>query len=176
MKVLHLLRHAKSDWDDTALSDHARPLSRRGLTAAKSMGAFLEAERFGVERVFSSTAQRAQDTTRLLGNALKDAQISFHDGLYMTSPEQILTFIHTVAEPAETIMLVGHNPATQDLALHLIGRAARGQRPALDDLRDKYPTGALCTIRFDAPRWDRIAPGSGTLVRFLKPRALPSQD
>lgn len=176
MKIVHLLRHAKSDWDDTGLSDHERPLSRRGLTAAKAMGMFLEAERFHVERVFSSTARRAQDTTHLLGKVLKDAEISFHDTLYMTSTEQILGFIHAVPESVNTIMLVGHNPATQDLALHLIARAARGQRPALDDLRDKYPTGALCSIRFDTPRWDKIAPGTGTLMRFLKPRALPLQD
>ena len=30
MKTLHLLRHAKSSWDNPTLDDHNRPLAARG--------------------------------------------------------------------------------------------------------------------------------------------------
>ena len=41
MRVLYLLRHAKSSWDDPALSDSERPLSRRGVRDAKRIAEHL---------------------------------------------------------------------------------------------------------------------------------------
>src|SRR5438105_2563513 len=38
MKILTLIRHAKSNWDDTALTDKERPLNKRGLHDAPAMG------------------------------------------------------------------------------------------------------------------------------------------
>ena len=34
MKRLILMRHAKSSWKDSALSDHERPLNKRGREAS----------------------------------------------------------------------------------------------------------------------------------------------
>ena len=45
MITLSLLRHAKANWDDPALKDFDRPLSRRGETAAPRMGAYMAAQR-----------------------------------------------------------------------------------------------------------------------------------
>lgn len=172
MKLVHLVRHAKSDWGDAALPDHARPLSKRGIDAAKAMGRRLAGENFRVDAVFCSTAQRARETWELFSQALGEMPVSFHDGLYMVSPRDLLEFIQRTPEAAESLVLVGHNPATHDIALQLVGHAAKGQREALAQLKEKYPTGALCTIRFDAARWRSVGPGKGTLVRFLRPRDL----
>ncbi|MCU0239254.1 MAG: hypothetical protein MUC29_07415 [Pyrinomonadaceae bacterium] len=38
MKILYLLRHAKSSWDNPNISDFDRPLNQRGLEAAPFMG------------------------------------------------------------------------------------------------------------------------------------------
>ncbi len=172
MKLLHLLRHAKSDWTDTDLSDHQRPLSKRGVSATKAMGEALAAEAFQVDAVFCSTARRAKDTIARIGRHLRKMPTSYHDGLYMAPPEDLLSFIHDAPESAQSVMLVGHNPATHDLALTLIGRAGPGCRKALAQLRVKYPTGALCSIKFNVKQWRDIAPGGGTLTRFLRPRDL----
>lgn len=172
MKVLHLLRHAKSDWDDTALSDHERPLNKRGIAAAKAMGRHLAAEDFQIDLIFCSTAERARATLQRLGRNLRRIPTTFHDELYLVSPQDVLTFIRRMPENAQSIMLVGHNPTTHDIALSLIARAAPGRRRDLAELKDKYPTGALCTIRFPAAHWRQVAPGTGTLVRFLRPRDL----
>ena len=40
MRTLHLLRHAKSSWDDLGIRDHDRPLSGRGERAAAAMAAY----------------------------------------------------------------------------------------------------------------------------------------
>jgi phosphohistidine phosphatase len=172
MKVLHLLRHAKSDWGNLSLSDEARPLNKRGIAAAKAMGRHLAGEDFQVDAVFCSTAKRARETYALLGRHLRKVPVSFHDTLYMVSPHDLLEFIRRAPESSESIMLVGHNPTTHDIALSLVARAAPGQRQALATLKEKYPTGALTTIRFSASHWRQITPGTGTLVRFLRPRDL----
>ncbi len=36
-KQLFIIRHAKSDWDDPKLSDHDRPLNKRGHKNAPEM-------------------------------------------------------------------------------------------------------------------------------------------
>lgn len=173
MKTLHLLRHAKSDWGDLSLSDHERPLNKRGLAAAKAMGRRLADEDFEVDAVFCSTARRARETLELLGRRLRKAPVVFTDTLYMVSPQDLFDFIHRAPETAQSILIVGHNPATHDAALSLTARAAPGQRQALVNLKEKYPTCAFTTIRFNAANvWRNVAPGTGTLMGFLRPRDL----
>lgn len=172
MKVLHLLRHAKSDWVDSNLSDHDRPLSKRGVAATKAIGETLANEGFQVDAVFCSSAVRAKETIARIGRHLPMMRVSFHDDLYMVSTHDLLAFIHSAPEDAESILLVGHNPSTHDLALTLTARAAPGGKKALAQLRVKYPTGALCSIKFNVKHWREIGPATGTLMRFLRPRDL----
>ncbi|MCS6796145.1 MAG: histidine phosphatase family protein, partial [Raineya sp.] len=59
MKILYLLRHAKSSWKEPELSDFERPLNRRGKKDAPAMGAFLKAKNIRLELIVSSPAKRA---------------------------------------------------------------------------------------------------------------------
>ncbi len=172
MKVVHLLRHAKSDWDDVSLTDHERPLSKRGIAAAKAMGRHLGTEAFQVDAIYCSTACRARETLKHLGRAVHNVPVVLTDALYMVTPEDVFILIKRAPETAQSLLVIGHNPTTQDAALSLIGRAAPGQREALNELRAKYPTGALASIRCNLPRWRNLVPGVGTLLRFLTPRDL----
>ena len=66
-----------------------------------------------------------------------------------------------------SVMLVGHQPGIQDLALALVGRGA-----GLDRLSGKFPTAALATIAVPAP-WSRLERGAGTILGMVKPKQLP---
>jgi phosphohistidine phosphatase len=66
-------------------------------------------------------------------------------------------------------MLVGHQPAIQELALDLAGDGAELAR-----LRAKFPTGALATLLF-AGDWSELAPGSAELVAYVKPKELAGE-
>ena len=68
-KKLILFRHAKSDWDSGAASDHARPLARRGVEAARVMGKFLMSAGEVPDQVLCSTAVRAMATVQLAAKA-----------------------------------------------------------------------------------------------------------
>jgi phosphohistidine phosphatase len=134
------------------------------------MGRHLAAEIFQTDLIFCSTAKRARETLEGLGRTFRRIPTTFHDELYLVSPQDVLAFIRRAPENAQSIMLVGHNPTTHDISLSLIARSAPGRQQDLAKLKEKYSTGALCTIRFSAAHWRQIAPGAGTLVRFLKPR------
>ena len=175
MKTLHLLRHAKSDWADADLTDHERPLNARGDAAAKAMGTRLAAENFEVSAIFCSTATRARETHQLLSKPLPRIPATFHDELYMVSSNELLAFIRGAPDSHKSIMLIGHNPVTQELALSLITRAGRGAKESLCAMKEKYSTGALCTIAFEVSQWRQIAPGKGTLVRYLRPKDLATE-
>ena len=81
-----------------------------------------------------------------------------------------------VADTHQSIMLIGHNPATHALALSMIARAATGAGKSLAALKEKYSTGALCTIGFEVAEWSQISPGKGTLVRYLRPKDLTAES
>lgn len=158
---LLLLRHAKSSWDDPALADFDRPLAPRGRGAAKLIGAYLRDERIRVQLVLCSSARRALQTLELVAPS---GEARIERELYGASASQLLERLRRVPDDAEAVMLIGHNPAIQDLAIGLTAGAG-------DVLRDKFPTGALATVSFAGP-WRALALGHGELVGFVRPREL----
>jgi phosphohistidine phosphatase len=172
LKTLHLLRHAKAEpaiADDPA--DHARPLAKRGRKAAEAMAKYLAECGFTVDRAFSSTAARTKETLVALQPVLGSIPVAYRDRLYMIDTDDLLNFIRQIPETAESVLLVGHNPAYHEIALRLIGKAP-GQSEAWQNLKEKFPTGALCSISFDVSHWNDIKPRGGTLRGFVRPRDL----
>src|SRR5437764_13379774 len=84
MKTLFLIRHAKSSWDDPALSDKDRPLSDRGRRDAPKMGKRLAKRDVKPDLILSSPARRALTTAEVIAKELDDKlkDIGVHDLLY----------------------------------------------------------------------------------------------
>lgn len=55
MKSLLILRHAKSSWKHQELTDHDRPLNKRGKKDAARMGKLLKKENLIPDLIISST-------------------------------------------------------------------------------------------------------------------------
>jgi phosphohistidine phosphatase len=171
MLTLALLRHAKSSWDDAALGDHERPLSKRGSKAAPRVGRYLATEGFAPDVVLSSDSVRTRATVALLLPELSSAprEVVYAPELYLASPADLLGRIRTVGDAAKTLLVVGHNPGLHMLALSLVGRGAPS---AIAALAQGYPTAALAILRFKGKEWADIAPGRGELMAFVVPREL----
>lgn len=168
MKTLVLLRHAKSAWDSADLPDIDRPLSPRGQKAAPLMGERLRKAGYTPDLVLCSTAKRARETLDLIAGSLpKKVKIQHLKELYMAVPREMLNVLVKVADGAETVMLIGHNPGIGSLAGWLAGE---GDSEALAKIRRKFPTAAAAVITFDVARWSDVAGEGGTLVAFLRPR------
>ena len=69
MKTVLLLRHAKSDWGDDGLADFDRPLAERGKKDAPAMGNVLVDFNCVPDKIVSSPAERAKQTSQLVAQA-----------------------------------------------------------------------------------------------------------
>ncbi len=167
MKRLYLLRHAKSSWDDPTLADHDRPLAPRGRRAAKVMAKHLGRKGIAPELVLCSPSRRTRQTlTRIAPSMGKSADVQIEHGLYAASAPVLLEVLHEVPDEVESVMLIGHNPGIQDLALSLARAGSKRAR-----VRSKFPTAALATLEHNGS-WRELAPGSAELVSFVKPKEL----
>ena len=167
MKTLTLLRHAKSGWDDPSLSDFARPLNARGREAARAMGRELRALGLAWDRVLASPAARVTETIDGLRESYGPIAPVYDETIYLASLEALLDIVRATDDGCATLLVVGHNPGMERLALLL----SRGG-PLHDEVALKYPTGALAEIAFAIDHWRDVGESGGTLARFLRPRDL----
>jgi phosphohistidine phosphatase len=165
MKRLFLLRHAKSSWDESGLADHERPLAKRGRQASKVIGEHLREEGIVPELVLCSPSARTRETLERIGLG-DDAEVRIEDDLYGASAGDLLEVLHGVADEVGSVMLIGHNPGIEDLALQVAGSGEE-----LERMRQKFPTAALATLDFDG-EWSGLGPGGAELVAFVKPKEL----
>ena len=172
MRRLILLRHAKSD-RPAGVPDRDRPLAERGRAAAPRMGTYLVREGLRPGHVMVSPARRTQETWEAvraaMGEALAGIEAETVPMIYEAPAPRLLDAVRAAPDQATCLMLVGHNPGLQDLAVEL---AARGDRRARERLATQFPTAAVAVIDLEAERWAEIAWGQGVLERFVKPRDL----
>jgi len=174
MRIL-LLRHAKSSWDTPGLTDHDRPLARRGQRAAPAMGAHFAGTGLRVDRIVSSTAARARSTARLFRKAFDERiPLTERRDLYHADRIDLLSIAVEEAkgEDDARILLVGHNPGMHDLAMFLCGE---GESEDIARLEAKFPTCALAEFDLPGNSTVHLQRGACTLLRFVHPRDLPTQ-
>jgi len=176
MLTLTLLRHAKSSWDQPALDDHERPLAKRGKKAAPEIGAALAAMGLRPDLVLCSGAARARATLDLVLKKLGGPvpEVVYDDAIYMATPNALLARLRRVGpgaagETPRHVMLVGHNPGLEELALLLVGSGAADDTARMTE---KFPTAAVAVVGFNAESWAAIKPDSGRLEHFLTPKQL----
>lgn len=171
---LLLLRHAKSDWSDPSLGDHDRPLAPRGARAAGDMARFLRREKLVPPVVISSSSVRTRETWQRVAAKLEHApEPVFTDQLYLATASSMLKLLAGCPAEHSRVMLIGHNPGIERLALMLaLTCEAESDSGALATLRSKYPTGALAVLESDARSWAEVESRGARLVRFVRPRDL----
>jgi phosphohistidine phosphatase len=168
VKRLWLLRHAKSSWDDPSLPDTDRPLAPRGRRAVELLAAHLAVSEVRPSVVLCSSSLRTRETLAAILSALGDAlEIRIERALYGAGAAELLRRLRQVSNRTTSVMLIGHNPGIQDLAL---GLASSG--PALASLREKFPTGALATVDVEVERWRDVDNGIAMATNLVTPRSL----
>jgi phosphohistidine phosphatase len=168
MSQLTLLRHAKSSWADTGQEDRERPLAPRGRKAARRLAGYVRDEGIHPDLVLCSPAARATETLDLVRPGLgQDADVRVEEALYGAGASELLDRLRQLPESVGWVMLVGHNPGLQQLAVHL---ARDG--PLRERARSHFPTGALATLRLRSATWAELGPGQADLVAWVAPREL----
>jgi phosphohistidine phosphatase len=171
MKILGLLRHAKSDWEDTAQRDFDRGLNARGRKGARVIGRHIREHGPQWDVVLASPAVRV--TATLEGAGLPQEPV-YDQRLYLASYDTIIETIEAHAEngddEAGSVLIVGHNPGLQDVLLELV---APGKENALfREASVKFPTAAYAVLECDVEHWSQLKRYCAELVHFVRPRDL----
>ena len=164
-----MLRHAKSSWDDPELPDRLRPLAPRGVRAVGAVARRLRTTAVAPDLVLCSPARRALQTWEGVAPGVpRGASVEVDEAIYHADGDELLARLRRVPTQIESVLLVGHNPGLQDLAVDLVGS---GDAQLRERLVTKLPTGALVTL--DVPGdWHDMARGAATLVDYVVPREL----
>jgi phosphohistidine phosphatase len=173
-----LVRHVKSAWNDASIADHDRPLSPRGAKALPRLQDHLAQAAPPPELVLCSTSRRTVDTLAGIRAAVpQHARVETEQAVYDASADTLLGRLQLIDGDIGCALVIGHNPAVQDLALFLVGAGDPDMRAQLSA---KLPTGAAVTLSFEGA-WGDLGlarPDSMTcscLVRRLRDGLDPIQ-
>jgi phosphohistidine phosphatase len=159
MKTLYLLRHAKSSWDDSSVSDFDRPLNERGEKAAPFVGSLMKERGMTPEAIISSPAKRAKQTAKLVAKAAEfPSKISYDERIYEASTARLLAVMGEIADGIDSVMIVGHNPGMESLIWYLTGKM------------EPMPTAALAVIELNVDRWSDVSEGGSLLITLIRPK------
>ena len=155
------MRHAKSSWDDAAMSDFERPLNTRGLKTAPLMGEYIRENQLQPELIVSSPAERARQTAQLVKESAQiKSEIIFNEKIYEASVERLLEVIAEQPETVESILLIGHNPGLEGLV-----KFTTGELHAM-------PTAALGIVDLPIDKWSDINASKGNLRELIRPKEI----
>jgi phosphohistidine phosphatase len=162
MKDLLLLRHAKSSWEDSELSDFERPLNARGKKDAPRIGKLILKEKLTPHRIISSSAVRARSTADIVAEKCQyKGKISFRRSLYAARPQEYFYALQSLKDDYTLVLVVGHNPAIIELIELLTGMA------------ESIPTCALAHIKLPVKKWKELRLGTKyELVKIWRPKEL----
>lgn len=162
MKVIVLVRHAKSSWKDYGLDDFDRPLNKRGKKNAPFMGQKLKERGVFPDLILSSPAKRARKTAISMAKVIgyPEKKITYHENMYLPSARYLFELVKNQDDENETVMLFGHNPGFNDFADLLVE----------EHTVHNIPTSGVYCIRFNTDSWKNIKEGKGEPVFFDYPK------
>ena len=167
MKVLGLLRHAKSDWGQSDKRDFDRGLNARGRKGAGLIGKHIRDHGVKWDKLVASPAERVKVT---LEGADIGIEPEWDRRLYLASTDTIFDVIREDGGDADTLLLAGHNPGFGDMVFELV--SPKNENDLFDEAKVKFPTAAFAVFELDIDDWEDLAEGCGKLVHFARPRDL----
>lgn len=164
MKTLLLMRHAKSSWKDSSLSDFQRPLKKRGEKDMLRIAQVLKEEDQIPDFVLSSPALRARETIEILSNELgiEEELIEFVDEFYGAEIEDFFDVLADLPDSYKKVMVVGHNPSLEAFLQTLTGEI------------DSLSTASVALIKLGIQSWEDIDADEqiGQLREIWRPKEL----
>lgn len=167
MKSIHLIRHAKSSWEDPAQADILRPLNARGIRSCKVMAPQLISVGCSFDHIFCSTAVRAQSTINLIAQALPSYDIQWHveEAIYTFDYQLLLFWLSKMNNDFDSLTIIGHNPALTNL-LNFLTNAKISNLPTCAYARLNNPS---------QQDWQALKPMTFQLDCFITPKTVISQ-
>ncbi|HRX28546.1 MAG TPA: histidine phosphatase family protein [Saprospiraceae bacterium] len=162
MKKIYLIRHAKSDWGNSNLRDHDRPLNERGISNAKAMADFASRKLEKPQLIMTSTAKRAEATAQYFINAFAGLSFGVQEKseLYHSTEEEILNILSLVDDEINTVYLFAHNPGLTFFANEI----------NTNIYIDNVATTGILDINYAGDSWLDISFDSLKLIDYYYPK------
>jgi phosphohistidine phosphatase len=162
MKILILVRHAKSDWGNPGLDDFDRPLNERGKKDAPVMAKRLKDKKVKVDAVIASPAKRAAKTAKIFAEEMDVNKDDFilKDELYMAGEDSFFKVIESINNKFSSVAIFSHNNGITDFA------------NLLTDARiDNIPTCGVFAIKIVSDSWKDFRKAKKEFWFFDYPKA-----
>lgn len=160
MKRIMIMRHGKSDWHNN-LRDFDRPLNKRGKRAAAFMGAELKKRDIVPDKIISSPAKRAEETTKhIVQNLGFNKEIEWNKAFYFDYTNEVISVLRGLDDNTNSVLIVGHNPTWSELVSYFTVEFI------------EMLTASIAVLEFDSKKWMELDKGSCKLKQFLKPKDL----
>jgi len=159
MKMLYIVRHAKSSWKDMSLDDFDRPLNKRGKLNAPLMGKRLKKKKILPDMMLSSSALRTKLTAKSIAKELNYSKdIIYKDDMYESSASFLHAMLRKLNDKSSSVFIFGHHSGLNMLAQKYV------------DFKENIPTCGIVEIRFDCRKWSDISTKNATLISFDYPK------
>ncbi len=162
MKLLLLIRHAKSSWDNASLSDFDRPLNARGIKDADEMVLRLKQKISSIDAFISSPAQRARTTAEkfITSFGADKSAILFDQGLYLSSESYFDKCISNIDNKFTTVAIFSHNPGITDF-VNSLNTAVK---------TDNVPTCGIFAVKAATDNWKSFANATKDFLFYDYPK------
>lgn len=163
MKILLLVRHAKSSWENFSVTDEERPLNDRGKKNAPEMAKRLLKKKIGIDAFLSSPAKRARTTAEYFAEVygVQKKQILLFPELYLAGHDAFVKVIREAPEKADSIAVFSHNNGITEFANRLSEARI-----------DNMPTCAVFAVKCPIRHWIDFQPEGNDYYFFDFPKSL----
>lgn len=167
VKILGLLRHAKSDWNDGTQRDFDRGLNERGRKGAALIGQHIVDHGVNWGALLASPAERVKLTVE---HGLPSLEPVFDKRLYLASSDTILETVESHGSDHDAVLVAGHNPGLQDVLLDLVSPSH--ENDLFREATAKFPTATFAVLECAIDDWSELKKYVAKLVHFARPRDL----
>ena len=158
-KRLFIIRHAKSSWKDTSISDFNRPLNKRGQENAPMMGERLKKRGIKPDIILSSPALRAKTTAEIIAKKVNyKKEIVLNEDIYASMDMILHKIIKKTDDKNETLFIFGHNPDLEMLVEKYVS------------FHEDLVTCGVVEIEFDCKSWKDISRKNAKLISYDYPK------
>ena len=171
MKTIYLARHAKSSWGSLAATDFDRPLSSRGEADAVRIGEEMHRLGWMPDKIIASPALRSKQTCKILCETIHSPidEVEWNSEIYAAYMVTLLHVLASLDERVDSVMLIGHNPAMEDLLVHLCGY------DTINDVKQKdgkiFTTANIAKLTSNVA-WKDLVMDEAKLDRLLRPKEI----
>ncbi|MDC0177687.1 histidine phosphatase family protein [Polaribacter sp.] len=159
MKILYIVRHAKSSWEYEGIEDIDRPLKRRGIKDAHLMSKFLSKEIDRPDVFVSSSANRALHTALIFCENFEYplSNIKIKRQLYSFSDGYLVKTVNALDDGFNSAIIFSHDHGINSFVNKF------GNKPI-----SHVTTCGVIGIQFDDKHWKNIKKGKTFMIDFPK--------